>query len=112
VASDWERDQLRKYLRQDKNFTDGALATMVAAGFGAFCVTCALTQPWPRKGPGGGYGTNIAGPGITMLVTLAVVLILGKLLRRKTPPQVPRIGLDEPQAPPPPWQSPPPTKKP
>ncbi len=33
-----------------------------------------LTAPWPRRGPGGGNGTNLWGPVATMACTAAVVL--------------------------------------
>src|SRR4051812_36554249 len=104
--SDWEKEQLRKYMREDKLFTRPALWTILIGAGVAYGVTCWLTQPWPRKGAGGGYGTNIAGPGITILATLATVLILGKLLRRRTPLHAPRLGTDDPppSAVAPPWQ--------
>jgi hypothetical protein len=69
--------------------------TIIIGGGAAFWIACALTQSWPRKGPGGGYGTNIAGPGIAILAMLVTMFILGKLLRRRTPLQPPQVGFDD-----------------
>ncbi len=89
--SDWEKDRLKKYLHEDKDHTRGSLWIIFISAAVIFVVSSWQTQPWPRRGAGGGYGTNIAGPGITALLTIGTVILLAKLLRRRKPPQAPRL---------------------
>jgi hypothetical protein len=89
--SEWEKEQVRKYLHEDKDHTRGAVWVIMLGGVAVGAVVGALTQPWPRRGPGGGYGANNLGPGITALAVIATVLILAKLLRRRQPPRAPRL---------------------
>ncbi|HEY5452922.1 MAG TPA: hypothetical protein VIQ54_29410 [Polyangia bacterium] len=104
--SDWERQQVQKYLKEDKYITRarGWIVFLVSA---AVCVTSmVLTQPWPKRGAGGGYVENgFLGPYITTVVTLATLLILSRLLARKEKQHAPRLTGD-------PQQQPPPEKKP
>jgi len=90
--SDWERQQVQKYLKEDKYITRarGWIVFLVSA---AVCVTSmVLTQPWPKRGAGGGYVENgFLGPYITTVVTLATLLILSRLLARKEKQHAPRL---------------------
>ena len=100
--SDWERQQVQKYLKEDKYITRarGWIVFLVSA---AVCVTSmVLTQPWPKRGAGGGYVENgFLGPYITTVVTLATLLILSRLLARKEKQHAPRLTGDSQQPPPP-----------
>ena len=90
--SDWEREQLQKYLKEDKYITRarGWIVFLVSA---AVCVTSmVLTQPWPKRGAGGGnVPGGFTGPYITTVVTLATLLILSRLLARKEKQHAPRL---------------------
>ena len=51
-----------------------------------------LTQPWPKRGAGGGnVPGGFTGPYITTVVTLATLLILSRLLARKEKQHAPRL---------------------
>ncbi|HMF41822.1 MAG TPA: hypothetical protein VKQ32_14190 [Polyangia bacterium] len=100
--SDWEKQQVQKYLREDKDFTRAALWAIFGSAAVVNVVCMVLTQPWPSRGPGGGnVPGGFSGPFITEVATLATVLILAKLLKRKRPQHAPRLGGDQPPDAPP-----------
>ena len=89
--SDWDRERLQKYLHEDKDHTRGAAWAIVLGGVGVGAVCAVLTQPWPARGAGGGYGCDDLGPGITVLATVLTIVILAKLLKRRQPPKAPKL---------------------
>ena len=100
--SDWERQQVQKYLKEDKHFTRarGWIVFLVTAA--VFFTSMVLTQPWPKRGAGGGnVPGGFTGPYITTVVTLATLLILSRLLARKEKQHAPRLTGDSQQPPPP-----------
>ncbi len=104
--SDWERQQVQKYLKEDKYFTRGRGWILFLATLAVFITSMVLTQPWPKRGAGGGNVENgFLGPYITTVVTLATLLILSRLLARKEKQHAPRLPAD-PQQPPPPEKKP------
>ena len=95
--SDREQEQVREYLRQDKYLSRPAQWITMAAMFVVGGVCTYLTQPWPRRGAGGGYVPGgFSGPFITTLASLATVLIVSRLLRRKHPPRAPHFDAESP----------------
>lgn len=100
--SDWEREQLQKYMKEDKDFTRGRGWILFLATAAVFVTSMVLTQPWPKRGAGGGdVPGGFMGPYITMVVTLATLLILSRLLARKEKQHAPRLTGDSQQPPPP-----------
>ncbi len=74
--------QLRRFLRRDPHYSPASRWAMIAAFLVTFFLCIWLTQPWPRRGPGGGHGTNWWGFPVATVISVAVFLTLAKILRR------------------------------
>jgi hypothetical protein len=73
------QEAVRKYFREDRDFTRGSLWVVFVSAFVVFVLSALLTQPWPRRGTGGGYGASMWGPLVTTIRVRrsAVASILG-----------------------------------
>jgi len=71
VANDDEDPRL---FRRDPYLPRWALWVAGVILLGGVVLGQDLTAPWPRRGPGGGNGTNLWGPIATMAGTAALVL--------------------------------------
>jgi len=82
---DGERDAIRNYLKRDSKFRNGAGVVATVAMFAAILLTAFVTQPWPRRGAGGGYGTNLGGPLLSGAAGFVAFLLSFWLMRRREP---------------------------